>query len=164
MGNAEPTGPIDLINGTTGVLISAKLLKANDWPTFDAAFGLTGGGDTEWFSRLKSLDARFEWVSDAHVIETVPPSRASLKWFLKRRYRYGIDDIRIDRIHGTSASRLALMTQALGFLALSPFYVPLLFTGRRYVWLGRFARAWGRLCALFGAKFDEYAVRHEARK
>lgn len=160
MGDLPSSGPIDLINGTTGVLISTKALKTSDWPKFDAAFGLTGGGDKEWFSRLKGFGARFEWVSDAHVVETVPPSRANLKWFLKRRYRYGIDDIRIDRIHGTPASRRALTAQALGLLALTPLFLPRLFTDRRYYWLGRYARALGRLCALFGVKFHEYAVRH----
>ena len=160
LGGSPLSGPIDLINGTTGVLIDAKTLDASGWPTFDPAFGLTGGGDKEWFSRLKGMGARFEWVSDAHVFETVPPSRANLKWFLKRRYRYGIDDIRIDRLHGTPASRFVLIAQALGLLALSPLLLPLLFTDRRYVWLGRFARALGRLCAPFGVKFHEYAVRH----
>lgn len=155
-----PTGPIDLINGTTGVLIATKVLEASNWPTFDADFGLTGGGDKEWFSRLKKLGARFEWVAEAHVVETVPPSRASLKWLLKRRYRYGIDDIRIARLHGTRESRAAMTASALRLLALSPLYARRLFTDRRYYWLGRYAQSLGRLSALFGIKFHEYASRH----
>lgn len=160
MSVCPPTGPIALINGTTGVLIATKVVKASDWPQFDAAFGLTGGGDKEWFSRLKSRGARFEWVADAHVVEAVPSSRANLKWLLKRRFRYGIDDIRIARIHGTRAFRFALTASALRLLALSPLYLPRLFTVRRYYWLGRYAQAVGRLAALFGVKFYEYASRH----
>jgi glycosyltransferase involved in cell wall biosynthesis len=155
-----PTGPIELINGTTGVLIATKLLQASDWPRFDAAFGLTGGGDKEWFSRLKKHGARFEWVAEAHIAETVPLSRANLKWLLKRRYRYGIDDIRIARMHGTRTSRIAMIRSALHLLALSPLHVRRLFTDRRYYWLGRYAQSLGRLSALFGIKFHEYASRH----
>ena len=155
-----PSGPIALINGTTGVLIGVKRLQAAGWPQFDPAFGLTGGGDKEWFSRLKGHGARFEWVAEAHVLESVPPSRATLKWLLKRRYRYGIDDIRISRLHGTRAERTELMTQALGLLALSPLFLPRLFTERRYYWMCRFAQASGRIAGAFGLKFHEYASRH----
>lgn len=160
VGDPRPTGSVDLINGTTGVLISTARLKASGWPKFDSAFGLTGGGDKEWFSRLKGIGCRFEWVSEASVVESVPPSRATLKWFLKRRYRYGIDDMRIDRLHGTAATRRALVVQGLGMLALSPIFLPRLFSERRYVWLGRIARGWGRLVGIFGVTFDEYAGRH----
>lgn len=56
---------------------------------FDLALGQSGGEDTDYFSRLHDLGARIVEAPAAIVREPVPPSRATLGWLLRRRFRSG---------------------------------------------------------------------------
>jgi succinoglycan biosynthesis protein ExoM len=69
------------------------LLRWGDAPwreeRFDRARGRTGGEDTEFFFRLFRNGARFEISESAIVRESVPASRLSFGWVLRRKYRSG---------------------------------------------------------------------------
>lgn len=71
---------------------------------FDLGLGQSGGEDTEYFYRLHDLGARLVEAPAALVREPVPPSRATLGWLLRRRFRsgqtYGV------RLRRTGESRL----------------------------------------------------------
>lgn len=56
---------------------------------FNLALGRSGGEDTEFFYRLHDLGLRFVGAPMAIVREPVPPSRATLGWLLRRRFRSG---------------------------------------------------------------------------
>lgn len=56
---------------------------------FDISRGRTGGEDTEFFFRVRSMGANFTLAENAVVTETVAPSRLQLSWLLKRKYRQG---------------------------------------------------------------------------
>jgi len=56
---------------------------------FNLALGRSGGEDTEFFYRLHDLGLRFIEAPAAIVREPVPPSRATLSWLLRRRFRSG---------------------------------------------------------------------------
>jgi len=56
---------------------------------FDEQFTLTGGEDTDWFSRLHQSGGRIVWCNEAVVEEWVPAQRTRLKWLLARAYRAG---------------------------------------------------------------------------
>ena len=54
---------------------------------FDNRFALTGGEDTDFFMRVHRAGNRIVWAADAIVTETVPPSRTTVGWVLRRGYR-----------------------------------------------------------------------------
>lgn len=62
-----------------------------DWrdERFDIARGRSGGEDTEFFSRLYRMGARFEISDSAIVREPVAPDRLSFRWLRRRKYRMG---------------------------------------------------------------------------
>jgi glycosyltransferase involved in cell wall biosynthesis len=73
---------------TANVLIDLHRLSALGLG-FDHRFALTGGEDTMLFRDLLDAGGRIVYAADAVVYETVPPSRTSLAWLLKRWYRTG---------------------------------------------------------------------------
>jgi succinoglycan biosynthesis protein ExoM len=73
---------------TGNFLLRTSLL--HKWPgPFNAAFGRTGGEDSDLFRRLESTGSVFRWANDAIVYEFQDASRASLRWHMKRAYRSG---------------------------------------------------------------------------
>jgi succinoglycan biosynthesis protein ExoM len=56
---------------------------------FDPALGQVGGEDDDFFYRLTDAGHVIGFTDEAHVYETVPPSRASLKWLMRRAFRSG---------------------------------------------------------------------------
>jgi glycosyltransferase involved in cell wall biosynthesis len=81
------TGDPMEIGWTGNVLISRKVVTA--LRSFDERFGLTGGEDTHFF--LRARRAGFAIVSSGGgvVYESVPESRGSLRWLLRRAYQNG---------------------------------------------------------------------------
>jgi len=159
----RPSGPTDIVYATNNVLVSCAALERMGWPLFDAQFGLTGGGDLEWFTRIKKLGAQFAWNADALVTEIVPPERRKLSWLLKRQFRVGENQIRIARLHGDARQVLRLLIQAAGTLALSPLRVfGIRQPEKRNYLLRGCARAVGRIAGLLGVRYREYASQHES--
>ncbi|PWK75805.1 glycosyltransferase family 2 protein [Aminobacter sp. AP02] len=56
---------------------------------FSLARGQSGGEDTEFFDQVFGAGGRIAYASDAWVEEPVPPTRASLGWLTRRRFRVG---------------------------------------------------------------------------
>jgi succinoglycan biosynthesis protein ExoM len=81
----EGGGPITT-GYTSNVLIRRACLGEL---RFDPALGRAGGEDTMFFYALHLKGALFAAEPDARVFEEVPPSRQSLGWILRRRYRAG---------------------------------------------------------------------------
>lgn len=158
--NDCPSGVCEPIYGTGNCLISTRFLYETDWPGFDPEYGLTGGGDREWFTRLAYLGAGFAWSAEAVCHETIPPERRTTRWLLRRQFRIGVDDIRISRCN--EPWRLpGVIADAAKVTFLAPVYllasIP---PSKRYGRLGRVARAFGTWSALFGRHYREYAIRH----
>lgn len=148
---------------TSNALCAAEWLRRVEGP-FDPAYGLTGGSDGRMFNLLANLGARFVWCDEAEVEELVGPERARLRWLLMRRFRGGNDFARytLSGAYGPlrpwtlpvfAARAFAQMAVAapLGIVAL-PF-------GLRYsaIWLGRAFSNAGKLAALAGIHYREYA-------
>jgi len=83
-----PTGTRRDVAESGNVLISRALLERMP-ERFDARFGLTGGSDSHFFLRARQAGAQIVWADDAIVHETVPASRASVRWLLARAFRVG---------------------------------------------------------------------------
>ncbi|GGD76832.1 glycosyltransferase [Lacimicrobium alkaliphilum] len=157
--NRPPSGPVDLIHGTGAILLSRRFWDAYAKPTFDVKFGLTGGGDKEFFTRLKGLGATFAYASEAISYEFYDLSRVTIDWARKREYRIGSTDIRIMKKHGLSSVKI--------FNELAKFFAALVYYLVRYCLLYanknirihsslKIYRQLGKVNALFGTPYEEY--------
>jgi GT2 family glycosyltransferase len=159
----ERTGPVAMIQGTANVFFTRACLEGLGRPWFDLNFALTGGEDKEFFTRLRLHGTRFAWADEAVVFAYVPASRANLGWALKRAYRVGNSDMRVflkyERRFGAHLLECAKIGCA---LVLSPaqFALSAPWPGRRTMALCRLWRSAGKLAALRGAHFREYATVH----
>jgi glycosyltransferase involved in cell wall biosynthesis len=151
-------GIIPLLDSTENLLLSCAALARCGWPQFDSAFGLTGGGDKEFFVRAKRAGMQFAWAPDALGSERVPATRANAAWLVRRAYRVGNSDLRITRIHGGRAGTLASIGKAAAILVSAPLASPLLLLPSHRLWLLRkWARSAGKFSALFARHYNEYA-------
>ena len=158
---ARPNGRCGPLRGSGNFLVAANSLAETGWPMFDNDFGLSGGEDGEWFSRLARLGLNFAWAPDAAATEKVPSERATPQWVLQRAYRAGNCNMRIAIKHWPSRE----IVDNLGHVALTvgsaPFLAPLLFVrNRRLRLLTKWWAAFGRVSAIIGRDFHEYAERH----
>jgi GT2 family glycosyltransferase len=159
----RPTGPVAMLQGAGNLFLRRAVMEALPAPWFDPAFALTGGEDADFLLRLKENGAHFAWAHDAVAFDRVPPSRANLKWALKRAYSVGNSDMRVFLKH--RPSRGAYVEQAAriaGALLLNPFLFVILMAdpNRRVKPLRKLCRAAGKIAALGGRRHDEYAIVH----
>jgi len=158
-----PTGPVAMLQGAGNIMLKASRLRAMTPPWFDPAFALTGGEDSEFFMRLKAEGARFAWADGARAYGEVPEARQTLGWKLARAYSNGSSDMRILlKYRPGLGPRLAEGGKILATLLLSaPAALILAFVpNRRTLPLEKLFRAAGKLSAMFGARYREYAVIH----
>ena len=155
----KPTGPITLVDATSNVLMSCAALRAIGWPQFDPAYGLSGGGDTEFFLRARELGISFGWTNEARISETLESERLKVSWVLRRSYRHGIVRMRLKsryRFEGTPGAAWIAT-----HLAATPLYLALtIFPKLRIKALKRVAYCIGLVAGSFGMKYHEYASRH----
>jgi succinoglycan biosynthesis protein ExoM len=157
------TGPIAMLQGAGNILIARAVLEDMPAPWFDPEFALTGGEDQDFFIRLKRAGKSFAWSDEARAYGDVPDTRASLGWLLRRAYSVGNSDMRVLLKHAPGPALLAAETLKIAAsLLLSPFAAVILAASpnRRAVPLQKFFRAAGKLSAMFGARYNEYAVVH----
>lgn len=159
----RPSGPAAMLQGAGNLLLRRTVLEEMGAPWFDPDFALSGGEDQEFFTRLARAGKRFAWVDEAIAYGDVPDSRANLSWLLKRAYSVGNSDMRVLMKHQPGGAVLARESvKILAALLLSPpLAVILAFSpNRRAVPLQKLFRAAGKLTAMFGARYNEYAVVH----
>jgi len=150
---------VPLFHATNNVLLSREALVRFGAPRFDDAFGLTGGGDKEFFTRLKKRGATFAWASKAITYEHVPESRLTTRWILRRNYRIGVDDVRIALMHEGKLASSRKIAEAIVMVAAIPITAPVLLVPRwRLRMVRRWSRAFGRLSAVLGKHYSEYAA------
>lgn len=159
----DTQGTVDIVYGTGGILLSKHLLSLLDLPWFDPAFALTGGSDAELFHRFRLQGARFARAAEARIHETYPASRLTLRWALQRAYRIGGADLRIIRKHHPGLRPLLVeLVKIVGVFAIAPILLLLNLgrSGRQVDALCKIARAGGKIAALFGSQYREYATIH----
>jgi GT2 family glycosyltransferase len=159
------TGQVPMIEGSGNIIVRRACFEGLEKPCFDPAFALSGGEDRDFFERLRRKGLSFAWCDEAIVHAWVPASRANLKWALSRAYRVGNSDMRVFLKHKSSpAMRVREMAKIAGALLLFPFvFVTLGFVSNRAVdALRKLFRAAGKIAAIRGRYYDEYAVTHGA--
>jgi succinoglycan biosynthesis protein ExoM len=157
------TGLIDLPQGAGNLLICRRVLEETSSPWFDPAFALTGGEDQDFFMRLKRAGCRFGWADGARAWGDVAAARHDLGWVIKRAYSNGNSDMRVLLKHQPGIALFAREgLKILGALLLSlPLALILaLSPNHRRAPLVKFSRAMGKLTAMMGARYNEYAVVH----
>jgi hypothetical protein len=156
---SRETGPIPFLDATGNVLLSCITLARLGWPSFDCEFGLTGGEDKEFFTRLRKGGCSFAWCETAVAHETVPAERIADGWVLRRAYRVGNADFRVLQRHATLVSRAGSLAKAILVLGSAPVFLPLLLIKGRRLWMMRkWWRAAGKVASAFGSRYAEYAA------
>jgi succinoglycan biosynthesis protein ExoM len=157
------SGPVAMLQGAGNLLIRRTVLEEMTAPWFDPQFALSGGEDRDFFVRLARAGKRFAWSDEARAHGEVPDTRASLGWLLRRAYSVGNSDMRVLLKHHPGPARLAAeILKILASLLLSPLAAVILAASpnRRAIPLQKLLRAVGKLSAMFGAHYNEYAVVH----
>jgi succinoglycan biosynthesis protein ExoM len=110
----QPTGTVVpwQKSRTGNVLFRRDILSGEDAP-FNEAFG-TGGEDTDFFMRMNAKGQTFVWCNEAAAYETVPPSRWTRGYMVRRALLRGKNTLRIrtGRIEGVLKSILAVPAYA----------------------------------------------------
>ncbi|HSP96151.1 MAG TPA: glycosyltransferase family 2 protein [Candidatus Dormibacteraeota bacterium] len=90
-----PTGTVLDRRGfrTGNAIIRRRHLTALRGP-FDERFALSGGEDTDLFTRLIANGSRIIAVDSAIVWEHLPPNRTTVRWVLRRRFLIGMGSAR----------------------------------------------------------------------
>lgn len=157
------SGPIARADAGGNILISSACLARAPAPWFDPQFGLTGGEDKDFFMHMARAGARFAWADEAIAYTSIPPSRMSLAWALKRAFRAGNCDLRITRKYDRSLATLGGESAKLaGALMFAPLQM-LIGIGspqRRAQAAFTFARALGKAAAPLGGEYREYRRTH----
>jgi succinoglycan biosynthesis protein ExoM len=144
-------------------LLKASLLHGLGAP-FDPALGLTGGEDGDLLSRLVQQGARIIWCDEAVVHEPVESGRLSLRWLLRRALSGGQDFARhaLAGRYGamSTPARLQFFARALAQALIAAGLALMTWPfGRHHGarWLTTLAANVGKLSALWGWRYREYA-------
>lgn len=144
----HPTGRVmDWQESRTGnLLFRTSILQGKPQP-FDPAFG-TGGEDKDFFMRMTAEGHVFVWCNEAPVYETVPPSRWTRSYMLKRALLRGKNILKHPegKFQAIGSSLIAVPIYSL----IVPF--TLFFGQHRFMkWCIRYCDHLGRLLACVGA-------------
>ncbi len=159
----HPTGPVSMLEGAGNLLIRRRVLEETQAPWFDPDFALTGGEDRDFFMRLKIGGWRFAWADEARAFGDVAQARQDLGWVLRRAYSNGNSDMRVLIKHEAGFSPLAREGAKIAgalLLSLPMALILALSPNHRRAPLIKFCRAAGKLTAMAGARYNEYAVVH----
>lgn len=157
------SGAVDLIDGTTNVLLSRHIVDAFPEERFDPFYSLVGGGDKEFFTRIKRRGATFAFAHEAQAHEIFGASRLTKKWALERAYRIGAGDIRIiSKNNPTAVVWLRELSKLSAALVLSGVMFVLMFGVPHKKMKARLKlhRQFGKLSALFGKQKAVYQDIH----
>ena len=153
------TGPVPILYSSGNVLIRTALLRRHGHPWLDERFNFLGGGDSDFYARVKRDGATFAWASEAAVDETMPARRAEPSWLDARSLRNGSISALLQRRAASGwkdhASRLA---KSAALLAASPYRAGALFLKHRSltIALDPMLVALGRVLMEFGFANEQY--------
>ncbi|MBB3997029.1 glycosyltransferase family 2 protein [Aureimonas pseudogalii] len=153
------TGLVPILFSSGNVCIRAEVLAAVGEPALDAAFNFIGGGDADFYTRVRDLGFRFGWCSEAPVHETMPARRAEFSWLHARALRNGaISSLIEHRRRAGWRGRARTLAKSLGLLAAAPARSLALGWQTRSAVIGLYHLqvALGRFQAEFGTVGEQY--------
>ena len=92
--------PIDYLY-TGNALVSLRAVRTAGW-RFEMAFNHSGGEDEHFFARALASGLKAVTAADARVHETIPPSKTTVHWVMRRYFRMGTTTAAIDRLNDPS--------------------------------------------------------------
>jgi glycosyltransferase involved in cell wall biosynthesis len=156
--NRSEEGPVPQLDASGNILISCDWLRRMGWPRFDLSFGLTGGEDKEYFTRIRKRGASFAWAPSAEAVEHVPVERATMQAIVSRAFRIGNGDMRILRAHGSYGDMAASLAKGVAIFVTAPLCSPLLLWPSWRIWLlAKWSRSAGKFAAILGHHYRAYA-------
>ncbi len=148
---------------TNNVLISMAFLERTGL-RFDEAMRMSGGSDSDFFTRARELGARLDFEPDALVEETVPASRLTLHWQFLRFYRQSLVTARLStKRYGRLYTFGRFAPRALGRLFSGALFLLISLPFGPAAWLHPFkdiASGAGLLVGAMGGNIDEYSKVH----
>lgn len=158
-------GSINFIQSTGNVLLSKTISLCFNNILFDPEFGMSGGGDKEFFTRLKMAGATFAFAPKAISHEYLASSRLTLDWVKQRALRIGCGDMRIMRKNKISIYRwfveVGKSIAALAFY--SVLYIVFISSEKKRVHsMLKLIRQRGKLRGIFGNVEEVYKKIHGA--
>ena len=153
-----------LLGASTGnVLIRFDIFK-NIRNHFDERLALTGGEDSDFFSRVYHTGYSILWADSALVYELIPKSRANLRWLLQRSYRYGNTRSFFElKCNPLFSVRLIRIVKATGRIILGCLALPLSFSLGWHMsvkTLQFISKGAGMMTGVFGMRYEEYRKIH----
>jgi glycosyltransferase involved in cell wall biosynthesis len=155
----KASGPIAMIEGAGNLLLARSCFDGLERPYFDPDFGLTGGEDSEFFTRLSRAGKHFAWADEAVAHGEIEPTRLTLRWVLTRAFSIGNSDMRIAmKYRGSGRELMSEIAKIVGVLLVAPLLTLALvpFPSRRLEAPQLFFRAAGKAFAMFGARHNTY--------
>jgi glycosyltransferase involved in cell wall biosynthesis len=154
------TGPVPMVYGAGNMLIRRDVLEQYLDEPFLHAFAFTGGSDYDFFWRCRIDGRSFAWADKAEVFETTPPSRTTIAYLLRRKFRNGSEATRLERkFLGRLAGAVRGWYIGLGLLGVGLLSLPVAaLRGRRAMMssLMQTAKGAGRLAAEFDLHYEQY--------
>jgi len=153
----------DVVQGRGHLLIRRSALEDMAAPWFDPQFAAPGEVDRDFFHRLSRAGKHLARGDEALVHSEVPDNGTNLGWLLRQSYSVGNSDMRVLLKHHPSPPQIAKeLLKILPSLLLAPLAAAILglSPNRRVIPLQKFFLAAGRLSAMAGRHYREYAVIH----
>jgi succinoglycan biosynthesis protein ExoM len=144
--------------GFTGNVLVRFRGSSYQYLRFDEKFGLTGGEDFEFFTRMYKKGGKLIWSDEAIVYEHVPPYRTTVRWLVGRAYRGGQTFARVHLPEMSKVERVQWLAQRICLLTIASFGLSLWFVKRRWgvTALRKIASSIGQLCWKSKNPFKEY--------
>ncbi|MEM0899815.1 MAG: glycosyltransferase [Pseudomonadota bacterium] len=152
------TGPVETLYSSGNLLLRADVLRQMPQPFMDLAFNFTGGGDTDFLRRAKANGKRLAWCNEAPVNETIPETRVTRDWIIKRSLRNGELSARIEHRARAKQSFGRLITIARS-IALAGAAIPR--SGVAYLKHGSFLNGFYHLYVALGRLLSEFGYVNE---
>ncbi|MFQ5823662.1 MAG: glycosyltransferase family 2 protein [bacterium] len=147
------------------VLVRAALLKKTP---FDPRFGLTGGEDSDLFSRLFRKGAKFVWCDEALVYETIIPERLTLSGLMFKDYKGGfVDTILQKNTNNSWTANVYIFVKAIVVTVICICLFPISWIKGRngFLWvLRKLMLQFGHIYAVFNNQYQYYAPIKYAQK
>ena len=139
------------------ILRSQSLENLNLW--FDNRFNSTGSEDSFFGVQLMKKGAAIYWAANAIVYETIPESRATLGWLIKRYYNGALTYayiLKLEKKHLLLVKKTLVSGTYFIFGSIALLLLPFPFLWR-YWGILKISEAMGGFAGLFSFHFHEYA-------
>ncbi len=143
---------------TTGnlVLRTSTLKKCDVW--FDNRFNATGSEDGFFGIQMEKQGATLHWAAHAVAFETIPDSRANVKWIVKRTFRLSSTFVYILILEKSyyRLLRKILVSFSYIFIGIPSLLLLMLPFQKKYWGLVKLSEGFGGLAGLVNVSYSEY--------